>query len=207
VRVTGEGDVPVGALHQCVLAGCQIVAAQGVELALIVGGVQQVAAVRGEVFDGELRAALVRAEMGGLAGLPVEQVDVVVDRGVGAGEADVAAVARDRAGLVALIVAIDQLACVIVGGVGVDIEEPGVALVGQHESLRAVVAETGEVGLEVFAGRQVALAAVGLDDDEVVQLVAALVAGDQDAVVGGEIPDGEVVVFAGAGDRLPLAAG
>ena len=88
--------------------------------------------------------------------------------------------------------------------VAIQVEIFRVALVGLHEELLAVLAETEEGSLQLFAGRQVFQAAVRGYHVQVVEFVAALVTGDQHAVVMREIGDGVMVVASGPGDRRPF---
>ena len=81
------------------------------------------------------------------------------------------------------VVLVEQRALVGLRVVTVDVEEPRVALVALDVEAPTVGREAGEGRLELVAGRQVALLAVRRADVQVIQLVATLVAREQDAFV------------------------
>ena len=206
MRQRGIDDVPVGRTHRLMLPGLQVHAAQGGELALVVGRVIEPLAIRAEGLGRELRLALVFGHLGQLAGGQLGHVQVVVVGGVGLRKRQPAAVGRDLARLVAGVVAVDQFALVVIGVVAVDVEELRITLVADDVEGVAVMAEAHEAGLEVFARREVAFAAVGLDHVQVVELVAPFIAAHQHAVVVREEGFGVDVVGVGRRHGGPFTA-
>ncbi len=206
VREIAVGDVPFGRLHRLVPPVRQVHAAQLGELACIVGDVIEPLAIRAEVGRGELRLTGVLGDLGHLAGGEVGHEQVGVVGGVDLVQRQPAAIGGDLAGLVAGGVLEDPGARVGLAVIAVQVEVARVAFVAGHEERLAVAAEAGELGAQLGTWGQVPLVAVRADDIQVVEFVAALVAGDQHPVIVGEIGDGVMVVGGRGGDRGPVAA-
>ena len=117
------------------------------------------------------------------------------------------AIGRDVGKVVALVVLEDHLPGVAVGLILVNVEEPLVALVAADEERRVVLGPAVERGFQPFPGRQVGDGALGVLDVDVVQLVPALVAGVEEALIVGEVAHSDDVVVGRGGELHRLAAG
>jgi hypothetical protein len=113
----------------------------------------------------------------------------------------VPAVPRHRANVIAAVPE-DHPPFVIVGVIGIEIEGLRVAFVAGDPECLAVRAEALERGLHLAAGRQVLHRSVALADIDVVELVAALVRGEDHPCVVREVARPEGGVVPGLGQRL-----
>ena len=178
-----RGDVPVGLLDVLVRARRQRVAAHARELAAVVGQVVEVRRRRVERGRAVRRLARVRRDVPGLTAGRAPQIEVGVVGRVRLDQRDPLAVARDAARQVAEVVLEDDGPLQRLRVVAVEIEEARVPLVGADVEGRAIARPAGELGLQLLAWREVLLLAVEHLHVEVVQLVAALVAREQHAIV------------------------
>ena len=206
-RIGDKHHVPVSLDDGRVGAGRQIAPPGLVPLAVLVGAVDQGRAVGRELIGAIGDVAVVVGDEHGLArALEVDEVDVAVGGGVGLVDHDPAAVVGDgrREELAGVL---EQDAALQGRGViGHDVESRRIAGVGRQVEGRAVAGPAEEAGLEVLAGRQVDDRAVLVADIDVVQLVAALVGGEQDPAVMGKVADGEGRVVGRGGQRDGVAA-
>ena len=124
-----------------------------------------------------------------LAAGEVMQIDVGITGGVGLDQRDQLLVSADVAGKEAAVILEEQAAGVAIDGIFVQIEIAFVALIGGNEEALLVVGKASELGLELVAGRQILDAAIQLTDIDMIELVAALIGGVEDASVVGEVTD------------------
>ena len=192
----GEGDaqdVPVGGEHELAGARSEIVGPHLVELAVLARPVVEPRAVRREAAGAVLDLALVLGDVDQATRRQVVGVHVAVVVAVQLVERHPAAVVADGAQVERAVVLEDELALEVPGSrrrhlVTVEVHGEGRALVRPHEERPAVGPPAGEGGAHVAARRQVDrtlrdLAFAVRPDVQVVQLVAALVAGVEEAVV------------------------
>ncbi len=126
---------------------------------------------------------LVRAHVHGLLRPGVPHVDVGVVGRLRPRQRHPLAVVRHGGGDVARRVPEEQRPGVGGRVAAVDVEEPRVALVRDDVERMAVGCPAQEIRLQLRPGREVLLGAIGANHVEMVQLVAALVSSDQDAIV------------------------
>jgi hypothetical protein len=134
------------------------------------------------------------------------QVEVPVRGGPLFRQGHPAAVRGDAGDLVAPFVLVQELPLVAVDRHLIEVEGARVALVGEEEEALLVPRPACERGLELVARRQVADAAVRRLDEEMGLLVAALVAGVEEALVLGEIALGVGLADLGVGELHGRAA-
>src|SRR5690606_31153063 len=94
-----------------------------------------------------------RDELAGLVGSRVVQEDVAVAGGVALHERDVTPVRRDQGRLQARAVLPQELACIAVTRITIDVEEARIALVAHDKEVPLVRCPAEEVRLEVLAWR------------------------------------------------------
>ena len=206
MRVAGIVDVPFCRLHVLVLVAGEHIAAQALELAALIAGVEQAGRIRREGLCRIAGVAGVRGQVDRLVFLAIVEEEVVVDRRARLRQGQPALVWRDRGNVVTSLVLEEALALVGFCVVAIEVEELLVTLVGDDIKRRAIRAEIDEGGPQLFARGQILFAAVGFDHIQVVKLVAALVARDQLALVGRK-PGFRIGVVGGRGShRHPFAA-
>ncbi len=188
-------DVPIGLHDRLARAARQIVADQIIELAVLIGQIVEARPVRAERLRVVEHVTLVGRQVLHLLGLAVVEEDVAVGVGVDLAEGEVAAVRRDVGEVVPLVVLEDHLAGVTVDLVLVHVEEAIVALVRPDEERLVILCPPVERRFESFARRQVGDVTGGILDVDVVELVAAPVAGIEEALVAGEVAHRKDVVF------------
>ncbi len=207
LRERGVRHVPARLVHRALRAPRDVVRAERHELAPAVGQEQKRGAVgrkrRGDVVD----VPRVRRDVRRRAALPVVEPDVLVHRGAGLRERHVATVGRDRPDLVAFRVPEEHRAAVSVRRVLVEIEVPRVALVRGHEEGRPVIGEAEEARRVLRAGGEVGDVPARVAHVDVRQLVPALIARVEHALVIRKVRQREDALRRGARQADGGAAG
>ena len=202
-EVHGE-DIPVGLHHRAVFPGFQTVGPDFRELAVGVGAVEELTDVRVEADRAVRGVPLVRGDVTRLGGgvLEVHEENVAVGVVPRFGDGEPASVRTDRPRLEASGILEDEAPGQILHAVFVEIEGLRVPLVGGDEESPPVRGEAAEACLEVLPGGDVLGSSPGRLDVEVVQLVPALVGGEQDPVVMREERHPHVGIGVRCGERL-----
>ena len=205
-RIAGAQQVPVGFLDVARRAAGQVIGPDARELAFRIAREQQALRRRVERLGRMTGRLLVRRDVLHRARLHVIHIDVAVRRRGGLVEGQPVAVAADARDVHAAVVLVHHRARIGGGVVQVQIEELRIALVGDDVEAAAVRLPARERGFQLVARREITFFSVEFTHIQVVLLVAAAIAREQDAVVVVEVADGVGGVGLRRGQRARLAA-
>ena len=186
LRVPRRGHVPLFLIHDGRRTVGERQRAQRRELAALVRRIEEARAVGREIGRRVVDGAFVCGDVARLLRGAVVDEDVGVRRRALLRQRDVPLVARDRADVEAVRVAVEERAPVAVDRDLVDVEVLRIALVGRDEQRLVVAGPAEEVGLQLLARREIRRRSVRRLHVDVGQLVAALIARVEEPVVGGE---------------------